>query len=128
MSSNKSYRYGGNQNFNQKSFSGDVSSNEDEYFNDVIQPEPEVDDIMIQPEPPLDQVVNQDRSSKSKHIVSGCRRLNIRQQPSTSADIIGTFMNSEVVEVISVINEDWIEVKTRYGNGFIMSKFVAEVE
>ena len=127
MSSNK-YR-GNRRNFEDR----DIMSSLPDYgaedpLNNVEQPEPEIEDVVVQPEPRIDTFVPQDFVPSKKHIVSGCRRLNIRKEPSTSSDIIGTFLNSDVVDVVSVINEDWIEVKTRYGVGFIMSKFVEEVE
>jgi hypothetical protein len=130
MSRNKKYYRNAGRDFDREPLPPADEPEEiaEDFFNNVVQPEPEVEDVIVQPEPPVDRTVQQDRTAKSKHIVSGCRRLNIRKEPSTSSDIIGTFLNSDVVDVVSVINEDWIEVKTRYGVGFIMSKFVEEVE
>jgi murein DD-endopeptidase MepM/ murein hydrolase activator NlpD len=61
--------------------------------------------------------------------------LNIRPTPSTTMAAIGTLPDGAIVEVVSMVHGEsiggvdlWFEIRSRYGNGFVVSTFATCTE
>jgi len=54
-------------------------------------------------------------------------RVNIRERPSTSSDILGTYANETVMTVIGV-NNGWYKVKNDGKTGYVRSDFMTIIE
>lgn len=59
-------------------------------------------------------------------VVTNCRKLNVREHPDTSADVLGELlMNSEVRVVANEKYDEWYHVITASGiDGYCMKKYI----
>ena len=58
--------------------------------------------------------------------ITGCEILNVRQNPSISALIVGTLTSADTVIVQGDSNSDFFKVTTPKGvSGFCMKKYIA---
>ncbi len=56
--------------------------------------------------------------------VVNTRLLNLRSAPSVSADIVGKLREGTIVEIVRQIDEDWVEIRTVGGEGYVALDFL----
>lgn len=54
--------------------------------------------------------------------VIGGLNLNVRKEPNTNGEIIGTVRDGAAVQIIEVVNEEWYHIASP--NGYVMKKYV----
>ena len=54
--------------------------------------------------------------------VIGGLNLNVRKQPSTAGEIVGTVRDGAAVQIIETVNEEWYHIASP--NGYVMKKYV----
>lgn len=54
--------------------------------------------------------------------VIGGLNLNVRKQPSTMGEIVGTVRDGAAVQIIETVNEEWYHIASP--NGYVMKKYV----
>lgn len=54
--------------------------------------------------------------------VIGGLNLNVRKQPSTNGEIVGTVRDGAAVQIIETVNEEWYHIASP--SGYVMKKYV----
>lgn len=54
--------------------------------------------------------------------VIGGLNLNVRKQPSTAGEIVGTVRDGAAVQIIETVNEEWYHIASP--SGYVMKKYV----
>lgn len=54
--------------------------------------------------------------------VIGGLNLNVRKQPSTNGEIVGTVRDGAAVQIIEIVNEEWYHIASP--SGYVMKKYV----
>lgn len=67
--------------------------------------------VVTEPEPVIVRVAN-------------CARLNLRKEPSTSAEVVTILNEHTRLELVSVVDDEWTMVKFHDKTGYVMSKYV----
>lgn len=57
------------------------------------------------------------------------RRVNVRQGPSTSYDVVGQVIEAEIVRVVSDPQQDWVKILVEGDGveGYMSTHFLAEL-
>lgn len=57
------------------------------------------------------------------------RRVNVRQGPSTSYDVVGQVIEAEIVRVVSDPQQDWVKILVEGDGveGYMSTRFLAEL-
>lgn len=54
--------------------------------------------------------------------VIGGLNLNVRKQPTTNGEIVGTVRDGAAVQIIETVNEEWYHIASP--SGYVMKKYV----
>lgn len=91
---------------------------------EIKEPVAEVEEIVVE-EPKIEEVTVEE-SEPIIGIVTDCTKLNVREQPSKTADILGVISAAtELVIIEEESTEDYYKICTSAGlEGYCMKKFI----
>lgn len=89
----------------------------------------EINECMAVNNPPIEEQIAPEEKKKDYKAEVITDILNVRSAPSSTANVISQFHKGDVIEPVEYsVNEDWIKVKTSHVEGWVMARFIKEVE